>query len=139
MVRNRDHRAVGKYIELPHMGTFGHANQPLGMKHGVHYGRRRALLLARKQQREAFGILAPAFETRPVSGGESYHLIEEEQLGVAIAPHGAMAIVEFELAANPLLRCPAPSAEFLAIIVQPPATIAHQCPVCGRGEQFAEG
>ena len=121
------------------MRALGRADQPLGVKHGVHRRCRRALLLARKQQREAFGILAPAFETRPVPGGKSGHLVEEEQLGVAIAPYGAMAVVEFELAANPLPRRPVPPAEFFLVIVQLPAAIAHQRPACGRGEQFAEG
>jgi hypothetical protein len=50
-----------------------------------------------------------------------------------------MAVVEFELAADPLLRCPAPIAEFFLVVVQAPTAIAHQRAACGRCEQFAEG
>jgi hypothetical protein len=51
------------------------------------------------------GILAPAFETGPVAGRQRRHLIKEKQLGVAVAPHFAMATFEINLTVNPMMRC----------------------------------
>ena len=97
------------------------------------------LRFAGEQRGEAFRVPAPAFETGPVAGGERRHLVEEEQFGVAVAPDVALAVFEIEPAANPLPRGPAARAERLALVMQPPAAIAHQRAARGRGEQFAEG
>ena len=69
------------------MRPLGAAVEPLGMQDHVHLGGARALgsLRARRQCfGEGLGILAPALETGPVPGRERGHLVEEEQLGVAL-------------------------------------------------------
>jgi hypothetical protein len=109
------------------------------VQHLVHRRRGRTLALARKQCRKKFRILAPAFETGPVTGGERRHLVEKEQLAIAVAPHLAVAVVELETAADPLLRGPAPRAELALLIVQSPAAIAHEQSARGSGEQNAKG
>ena len=73
-----------------------------------------------------------------MAGGERRHLVEEEQLAVALAPYVAMAVVEFEIAADPLLGCPTPCAELLGVIMQPAAAIAHEQSARGISEQIAK-
>src|SRR3954468_13328816 len=84
------------------------------------------------------GIPAPAFEARPVAGGESSRLVEEEQLRVPAAPDVALAALEVEHAANPLPRRPAPPRQPLLVGMNPAAAIAHVEPTRRRREQFAE-
>jgi len=82
--------------------------------------------------------LTPAFEAGPVTGGERGHLVEKKQFAIAVAPHLAVAIVEFETAADPLLRRPAPCAKLVVPIVQSPAAIAHEQSARRIGEQSAK-
>ena len=93
------------------MAALGFSIKPLGVQGLIHRGGRCALLLARKQKRKPLGILAPAFEAGPMAGSEGRDLVEEEQFRVAVAPDLAVTIVEVELAANPLFRCPAPGSQ----------------------------
>src|SRR6185437_4837325 len=111
----------------------------LGVQHLVHRRRRRALLLAGEQRRKGFRVLAPAFEARPVAGGERCHLVEKEQLGVIAAPDVALAVVEFEYAADPLPRYPAASRQRLIVEMKFAAAIAHQRPARWIGEQVTKG
>src|SRR5262245_954464 len=69
---------------------------------------------------ERHGILAPALEARPVSCGERRHLVEEEQLGVGAPPDVAVPLLEFEHAADPGPRDPAPPCQSLCIGVKAP-------------------
>ena len=64
------------------------------------------------------GILAAAFEARPMTGGQRRRLVEEEQLGVIAAPDVALAIFEVEHAADPLPRGPAPARQRLLVGVE---------------------
>src|SRR5829696_2267057 len=83
---------------------------------------------------------AAAFAAGAVAGGERRHLVEEEQLGVAGAPDRAMASLEVEHAADPLLRGPAPPPQRSRVtIVKAPAAIAEQEPARGRRDELAEG
>ena len=119
--------------------ALGLAVEPFGVQDFVHRRRAGALGLAGEQRGETLGILAPAFEARPVAGGERRHLVEEEQFGVTVAPDVAMAVFEIEPAANPLPRRPAPRRELALVGVNSPAAIAHQRAARGRGDEFAEG
>ena len=134
----RDHRAVGQRVDLAPMHALDLAVEALGVQHFVHRASTGARLPAREQRGESFRVLAPAFETGPVTGGERRHLVEKEQFAIAVAPHLAMAIVEFEAATNPLLRGPAPRAELALPIVQSPAAIAHEQSARRVGEQAAK-
>ena len=128
----------GSFADAAAMHALGLAGEPLAMQHRVHSGGGRALFLVGKQRGEMLGVLAPAFEARPVAGGERRHLVEEEQLAIALAPDLAMAVVEVELAADPLLRHPAPAAQFAPCVMQPPAAIAHEQPARRARKQMAE-
>jgi len=134
----RDHRAVGKAVDLAAVHALGLAVETLGVQTFVHRGGAGARLPAREQRGESFRLLAPAFETRPVTGGERRHLVEEEQFGVAVAPDVAVAIIEVEAAADPLLRRPASRAKLAVLIVQAPAAIAHEQSARRIGEQAAK-
>ena len=76
----------------------------------VHRGRARyrAALCLRPFFGEGFRGGATSFEAGPVTGGERRHLVEEEQLGVAVAPETAsLPPLEAQHAADPLRRGPA--------------------------------
>jgi len=83
------------------MAPLGLSIKPFGMKNFVHRCSRCALFLAGEQKSKPLGILAPAFETGPVTRGEGRHFIEEKQLGVAVAPDLPVTVVERELATDP--------------------------------------
>ncbi|HEY4983353.1 MAG TPA: hypothetical protein VII24_15765 [Pseudolabrys sp.] len=100
---------------------------------GVGVGR-----LAGKQRRKILGVLAPAFEARPVAGSERRHLVEEEQLAIAVAPDRAVAIVEGELAADPLPRRLAARPQRACLVMQTAAAIAHEQSARRAREQMAE-
>ncbi len=133
-----DHGAVGQRVDVAPVRALGFAVEPFGVQDFVHRRRARALGLAGEQRGETLGILAPAFEAGPVAGGQRRHLVEEEQFGVAVAPDLAMAVVEIEPAADPLLRRPAPRRELALVVVNAPAAIAQQRAARGRGDEFAE-
>jgi hypothetical protein len=81
-----------------------------------------------KQRGEFIGVLAAAFEAWPVAGREGRHLIEKEQLGVAVAPDLALAVIEFEFAADPLQRRPAAASQLAITVMNAPAPIAQHRP-----------
>jgi hypothetical protein len=118
--------------------ALGLAGETLGVQTFVHRGGASARLSAREQRGELFRLLAPAFEAGPVTGGERGHLVEKKQFAIAVAPYLAVAIVEFETAADPLLRRPAPCAKLAVPIVQSPAAIAHEQSARRIGEQSAK-
>ena len=69
---------------------------------------------------------APALEAGTMTGGERGRFVEEEQLGIALSPDGALASPEFEPAANPAARDPSPRAEGAIIAMKPAAAIAEE-------------
>src|SRR5664279_1727190 len=132
-----DHGAVGKRIDLLPMATLGFAIEAFGLQHGIHGRRARAVGFAGKQRREVFRILAAAFETWPMPGGQRRHFVEEKQFGVAVTPYLAMALVEFEPAADPLPRHPAALSKSLVGTMQTPAAVAHEQPARRRRESVS--
>jgi hypothetical protein len=118
--------------------ALGFAVEALGVQQPVHGRGARAFPFAGKKFGKFLGILAPAFETRPVAGGERRHLVKEEQFAVAVAPHFAVAIIEGQFAANPLPRDPAAGPQRFVVAMQAPAAIAYELPARGICEYFAE-
>jgi hypothetical protein len=133
-----DHRAIGERVELGSVAALGLPIEPFGVKDLVHRRSRCAPLLASEQKRKPLGILAPAFEARPVARGEGRHFIEKKQLGIAVAPDLPVAVVERELATDPGAVDPTARAQFPLCVMQPPAPVSHQRPACRRRKQFAE-
>jgi hypothetical protein len=125
-------------IELGSVAALGLPIEPFGVKDLVHRRSRCAPLLASEQKRKPLGILAPAFEARPVARGEGRHFIEKKQLGIAVAPDLPVAVVERELATDPDAVDPTARAQFPLCVMQPPAPVSHQRPACRRRKQFAE-
>ncbi len=77
---------------------------------------------------EIDGVPAAAFEAGAVPSRERRHFVEEEELSVVAAPDVAMPVLEFEHAADPPPRRPAPTGEELVGGVNFPAAIAHEEP-----------
>ena len=73
-----------------------------------------------------------------MAGGERRHLVEEEQLAIAVAPDRAVAIVEGELAADPLPRRLAARPQRACLVMQTAAAIAHEQSARRAREQMAE-
>src|SRR5271154_3949503 len=85
-----------------------------------------------------FGILAPAFETRPMPSRECRRLVEKEQLGVIAAPDVTLPALEIEHAANPLPRRPAPLRQCFGVGMETPAAVTKQGSPRGRCIEFTE-
>ncbi len=135
LAAERDHRAVGQAVDL----CAGARAWPCRRDARRAAPRPSLGAVARCACREnsaakRLRVLAPAFEARPVTGGERRHLVEKEQFAVAVAPHLAMAVVELEPAADPLPRGPAARAE-LALAVS--ATARRDCPSAIRARGAA--
>src|SRR6185312_11736781 len=96
----RDHCAIRQRIELAPVRPLDLADQSLGVENVIHGARGCALGLGRKQQGKPFGILAPAFEARPMPCGKGRDLVEKEQFRVVAPPYAALAALETEHAAN---------------------------------------
>src|SRR5262245_24484239 len=115
--------------------------EALGMQHAVEVGGARhgtAAGSCRERCHEGARIGPPAFEAGTVAGGERGRLVEEEQLGVAAAPHVAVASLELEAAANPGARYPAPPRERAIVAMETAAAIAEEHPAGGLREEIAE-
>ena len=52
------------------------------------------------------GVVASAFKTRAMTGGQSRYLIQEEELGIAGTHHLTLSVFEFQNAADPLPGSP---------------------------------
>ena len=73
-----------------------------------------------------------------MAGGERGRLVEEEELGVALAPHVAPAVLERADADNPVLRRPAAAASVSVVAMQPAAAIAHRAAALGDSVKVAK-
>src|SRR5215471_2418729 len=123
------------------MPAFGAAIKPLGMQHAIHLGRARRgveAVAAREGCGERLGVGAPALEAGAMTGSERSRLIEEEQFGVTAPPDLAMTALEFEPAADPGARHPAPQAEGAIVTMKTSAAVAEQRPSRGVSKQVAE-
>ena len=95
-----------------------------GVERRVHRGRSRRPMSLGPGRREGLGGRPATLEAGAVPGREGHRLVEEEQLGVA-RPHDlAPPTAEGRRAAEPCLR-PPPRPEPAALVVEPPAAVAH--------------
>src|SRR5689334_9345394 len=106
------------------MTALGFSVEPLRMKDPIHRHSRRASLLAGEQKCEPLGILATAFEARPVACSEGGNFVEEEQFGVVAAPDAALTALELQHATDPLARHPASRSERLVVAMKFSAAIS---------------
>src|SRR5271170_3911883 len=127
----RDHRPLRQVAEPRPPYSFCTILDPLAMQRFVH--RVGAARTTGKGGEKGLRRLAPALEAGAVPGGERGRLVEEKELGVAIAPHLAPAALERADAGDPTPRCPAPAAQRPIAAMQPPAAIAHQPAALGDG------
>jgi hypothetical protein len=88
---------------------------------------------------EASGIGAPALEAGSVAGGERGGLVEDEQLGVPVAPDLPVAAAELGQAADPGAAAPAGGAEAAVGTMKAAATVAHHRAASGDGVERAVG
>src|SRR5690606_15229978 len=119
-----DDGAVGQYIDRSPACALRPAGNTLAMEHRIHRRRAGARPAGTEQAGKQLGVPAPAFEARPVAGGECGHLVEKEQLGVAVPPYVAVATFEVEPTTDPLLRGPAARRQAAGVVMQTPAAIA---------------
>ena len=73
-----------------------------------------------------------------MAGGERGRLVEEEKLGVELAPHVALTALEGAHADQPVLGLPAAAAQRSIVAMDPPAAIAHEPAALGDGVKLAE-
>src|SRR3954454_6270577 len=115
------------------------AIQPFGMESRVDIGKGRGGTANRAQGRLERASRAPsAFGTWTVSRGESRDLVEEEELGVASAPHLPLPPFERGEADQPSRPAPRAARHLLFRVVKASAPIPEHQATRRRGDQLSE-
>ena len=112
--------------------------EPLGMQHPVHLRRARRParpMRARPGGGEGAGVGAAAEEAGPMAGGERGRLVEEEDLGVALAHHLPRRPRYSSEAGDPGAVAQRRRPRACAGPVEAPAAVAHQRAALGHGVQ----
>ena len=100
-------RPIGQIVDAASMTTLGAAVEPFGVQPLVHIRGAWARLQAERLPPalgKSLRIRAPAFETRPVAGGEGSSFIQEKEARKPATPNIAMSSLKFQQATNPLPR-----------------------------------
>src|ERR1700722_11338592 len=137
----RDESAVGQCIDVAPVQALAAPAQAFAVQHLVHLGGIGPLGKPAGHAPclgKGLRLFAATLETGPVAGGQRGRLVEKKQLGIKAAPNVALASLEFEHAANPLPRLPAPCGQRLGISVKPPAAVAEKGAARRSGKQRAE-
>src|SRR6059036_1090990 len=124
LVVEDEHGGVRQAIDRQGAAPLLASIQSLGVEHAIHLGgarTRRAVDRGGPAGSERQRVAAPAFEARPVAGRKRGRLVEEEELGIALAPDRAMASLELRYAADPGARRPPPRAERAVVAMNPAA------------------
>ncbi len=137
----RNERAIGQHIDAVPMRALGSAIQSFPVKYLVHLvgiGSRRKLARNPPRLGKGLRVLAPAFETRPMTGGQRGRLVEKEQFGVIAALNVALPAFEIEHTANPLPRGPATFCQCFSVGMETPPAVAEQQAARRHCDQFAQ-
>jgi len=132
--------AVGQGRRICDHRTPGRPACPLGMQRPVHIAGRRKVGRERFRPSRAEGqrVGPSAFEARPMAGGESGRLVQEEQFGIAARRHRlALPPLEGQAADDPRLCRPAPPGQLPALVVKA-AAVARPGAASRVGDDFAE-
>src|SRR5215472_15926966 len=136
-----DEGAVRQIVDGAAVPTLGPTLQAFAVKQAVHLrGARRVSQTVRPVPvfGKAYRVLAAAFETGPVPGGECGRLVKKEQLSIEPPPYIALTTFKCEHATDPLPRRPASPCERAFIGMKPAAAIAHQRAARRVGKKLAE-
>ena len=127
-VFQRDKCAIGQIADAAAMAALASIIQAFGVQDRIHLG------CARRNTKfsgvhpvigEGLRVFAAALETWPVPSRKRRHFIEEKQFSVTPAPDLALAVVEFQPAANPGARHMAACAKSAVVAMKFAAAITE--------------